>query len=350
MSEPIRILQLGDSHLGFDLPARPRIERRRRGDDFLANYHRALAPALAGQVDLVVHGGDVFHHPRISPRVVDQAFAPLRNLADAGVPVIVVPGNHERSHIPHGLLAVHPAIHVFHQARTVELCIRGATVALAGFPYARNVRGALPGLLAAAGWHGSRADLRLLCIHHCVDGAVVGPGERGFGDQPDVIRGADLPADAAAVLSGHIHRHQVLRADSRGRPLPVPIVYAGSIERTSFAEIGETKGYVIAELEPGPAGGRLAGWRHCPLPARPLIERSVHAGGAGRRALEARVDAALGDLPDDAVVRLVVHGVLDPAAAAALAATRLRARVPPTVNISLAGRVPGRARSPRPAS
>jgi DNA repair protein SbcD/Mre11 len=60
MCAPIRILFLADSHLGFDLPSAPRVQRRRRGADFLANYAAALEPARAGAVDLVVHGGDVF--------------------------------------------------------------------------------------------------------------------------------------------------------------------------------------------------------------------------------------------------------------------------------------------------
>jgi len=46
MPSDIRILLLADSHLGFDLPVRPRVVRRRRGHDFLANYAAALKPAL----------------------------------------------------------------------------------------------------------------------------------------------------------------------------------------------------------------------------------------------------------------------------------------------------------------
>ena len=57
---PVRILLLADSHLGFDHPVRPRVRRRRRGEDFLANHRRALRAAVDGKVDLVVHGGDVF--------------------------------------------------------------------------------------------------------------------------------------------------------------------------------------------------------------------------------------------------------------------------------------------------
>ncbi|MGH7695679.1 MAG: metallophosphoesterase, partial [Gemmatimonadaceae bacterium] len=67
MPDVVRILLLADTHLGFDLPVRPRIERRRRGHDFLANYAAALQPALDGAVDLVVHGGDVFNRSRVVP-------------------------------------------------------------------------------------------------------------------------------------------------------------------------------------------------------------------------------------------------------------------------------------------
>jgi DNA repair exonuclease SbcCD nuclease subunit len=62
----VRILFLADTHLGIDLPRRPRIERRRRGHDFFANYERALQAARALAVDAVVHGGDVFYRSSIS--------------------------------------------------------------------------------------------------------------------------------------------------------------------------------------------------------------------------------------------------------------------------------------------
>ena len=42
---------MSDTHLGLDLPARPRVVRRRRGDDFFRNFELALAPAIAGEVD-----------------------------------------------------------------------------------------------------------------------------------------------------------------------------------------------------------------------------------------------------------------------------------------------------------
>ncbi len=41
----IRILFVSDTHLGFDLPRKPRVKRRRRGPDFFENFERALEPA-----------------------------------------------------------------------------------------------------------------------------------------------------------------------------------------------------------------------------------------------------------------------------------------------------------------
>src|SRR5262245_2734351 len=113
MPSGIRILLLADSHLGFDLPTRPRVDRRRRGYDFLANYSTALAPALNGEVDLVVHAGDVFDRSSVVPSLAYQAFEPLRRVAERGVPVFIVPGNHERSRLPHIRFATHPRVHIF---------------------------------------------------------------------------------------------------------------------------------------------------------------------------------------------------------------------------------------------
>ena len=114
----IRILLIADTHLGFDLPFRPRIKRRRRGPDFFANFERALMPALRGEVDAVVHGGDVLYRSKVPARLVEMAFEPLKQVADSGVPVYLVPGNHERSSMPHGHLAAHPNIHFFDRPRT----------------------------------------------------------------------------------------------------------------------------------------------------------------------------------------------------------------------------------------
>jgi DNA repair protein SbcD/Mre11 len=191
----VRILFVSDTHLGLDLPARPRVARRRRGDDFFRNFERALAPALAGEVDVVLHGGDLHYRSRVPAWLAEAAIAPLRRVAARGIPVLLVPGNHERSRLPYPLLAVHEHLHVFHAPRTVHLEAGGLRVAFAGFPYAHEVRARFPALLAEARRHERSADLRVLCVHQCVEGATCGPGDFTFRVPAAPYQADDDPAD-----------------------------------------------------------------------------------------------------------------------------------------------------------
>ena len=335
MHDVIRILLLADTHLGFDLPTRERIRRRRRGHDFLANYAVALQPALDGKVDLVVHGGDVFNRSRVPTSVAWQAFEPLARVAASGVPVYVVPGNHERGRIPQLRFAQHPGIFLFDRPRTFIVDVRGLRVAVAGFPSERHdVRTKFVELVESTGWRAEHAHVRLLCMHQCVEGATVGPANFTFTTASDVIRGADVPAGFAAVLSGHIHRHQVITTDLRGRPLGAPVLYPGSIERTSIAEADEDKGFMSVDVAGDESGERLS-WCFHQLPARPLVRRDVHVGAIPDDALEAAIRSLVADAPADAVLTIRVTGVLTEHAARVLSAANLRRLAPASMNVEL---------------
>jgi len=334
-ADRIRILFLADTHLGFDLPTRARIQRRRRGHDFLANYATALSPALAGEVDIVVHGGDVFNRSKVPTSVAWQAFEPLARVADRGIPVFVVPGNHERGRIPQIRFAQHPRIHLFDRPRTFTVDVRGMRLAVAGFPSERHdVRTQFVDLLEATRWRKVDGHARILCIHQCVEGATVGPNDFTFTTAADVIRARDLPAGFCAVLSGHIHRHQVLTRDLRGSPVVAPVLYPGSIERTSVAEADETKGYMTVAVMPNVDGARVD-WQFHPLPARPLVRREVHLDAVEDTALEPTIRALIDDSPADAVLTIRVMGTLGDDARRALSAANLRRLAPATMNIEL---------------
>ena len=111
--DEINILFFADSHLGYDLPRRPRIERRRRGEDRFKNYLQVIQFARQKKVDMVIYGGDLFDHPRVSPAIIERAYRPLYEIACAGIPVYLVPGNHERSHLPEHLYLSHENIRIF---------------------------------------------------------------------------------------------------------------------------------------------------------------------------------------------------------------------------------------------
>lgn len=329
----MRVLFLSDTHLGFDSPARPRVERRRRGGDFFRNYELALAPALRREVDVVLHGGDLLYRSRVPASLAERALAPLVRVAEAGVAVLLVPGNHERGRIPYPLLAWHPNLHVFDRPRTVSLEARGVRVAFVGFPYAKAVRSRFRGLVAQAGRANGatekrgRADHAILCLHHSIEGATCGPGDFTFRAGDDVIRRADLPRGLTLVLSGHVHRHQVMRPGTQDGPT---VVYAGSIERTSFAEAPEAKGVVRVELD----SAGVTKLEFSPLPTRPMLVRALSLQGCGEAEARRRIAEVVRATPPDAVLQIRVEG--EPAAAACMSAAALR-EVAGARNVALVG-------------
>lgn len=335
-SSLVRVLLLADTHLGFDLPFKPRIERRRRGHDFFANFEIALKPAFNGEVDFVVHGGDLLYRSKVPAALVEMALAPLVRVAESGVPVFIVPGNHERSKIPLHLWGTHPKLHIFDRPKTFMMELSGGSVALSGFPFERNVCDSFESHIEMTDFARADADLRLLCIHEAVEGAQVGPSDFTFRHGPDVIPGRMIPGNFAAILSGHIHRSQILTHDLTGRKMAAPVIYPGSIERTSFAERKEDKHYVLLEFEPdGSAKGKLSGIQYIQLPARPMVSIEVDPGKFVREELEGYLKTEFSNVDPDAIVRLKILGGMTKETAPVLRAPYLRELAPATMNVSL---------------
>ncbi len=73
--------------------------------------------------------------------------------------------------------------------------------------------------------------------------------------------------------------------DLNDRHLRTPVLYPGSIERTSFAEKSETKGYLLLTVGNGKRGRPPSlDWRFEDLPARPMVRLSVQAKAMDSRA------------------------------------------------------------------
>lgn len=330
---PLRVLFLSDTHLGLDLPGRPRVDRPRRGDDLFASFERALEPAMRGEAGVVIHGGDLFYRSRVPAWLAERVFARLADLADSGVDLLWVPGNHERSAVPRELLLTHPRVKVFARPRTFRIARDGVRLALSGFPYAPCVRDIAPALLAETDADSVRADVRLLCVHQAIEGATVGPSDYVFRSGVDVLRGADVPPAFAAVLSGHIHRAQVLTKDLAGRPLAAPVLFAGSTDRVSFAERFEPKGSFLLELSSDGSPGGRATWTFREHRVRPMAVVEIDPVPPG---LSERIDAALARLEPRSLVRLRLLAEPPAESLPLLRPEALRARAPAGFDVSVA--------------
>ncbi len=296
----IRILFLADTHIGFDWPVKPRTYRRRRGDDFYNNYLLALKPAFENEVDLVIHGGDLLNRSRLPQYVINRAFEPLLQAADLDIPVFIVPGNHERSKFKLTLFEQHPRVNLFDKPKVFYFSKNGTEIALCGFPFFRgDIRNEFPQLLSKLYEQIDRKATALLCLHHPFDGAEVGPKNFTFINRPDTINPADIPDWIDGVLSGHIHRHQVLYKNNGGKPIPV--FYPGSVERTSFAERNEQKGYIRLKI----SGSKIS-HDFIQLPTRPMHQLKWDVTDWTISHFEAKLTALIRGLKPNSIVRINV--------------------------------------------
>lgn len=300
----LRVLHIADSHIGAGLPRRGIVRNSRvryRGQDFVDCYHRVLARARECHADLVIHAGDVFDHPRPSQAQVAEACEPLLKLAQDGIPVVVVPGNHERSSLPACLWLSHPGVHLVSEPTTVRLSVRGTRVAIAAFPCIRRSAAELfAPTLQQTGWERAAADITILAVHQAFRGARCGPADYTFRGGEDVIDPDAIPAGIDYVAAGHIHRHQVLQGDRLDRP---PIVYAGSPDRITFAEMEEPKGCVLVEFD-----GRRPVARFLEHDVRAMLNMPLDVSGHTSETLLLAVRAKIAGAPEGALVGLRLTG------------------------------------------
>ncbi len=282
-------------------------------------------------IDLVIHSGDLFHSPRPSCRALVAASQPLLSVAASGVPIVVVPGNHERSAIPSALLLSHANIHIVTAPCTLVFKLRGMRVAVSSFPcLRREAANKFPLALAATRWPGAKADLRILAVHQAFDSATCGPVGYRFRNGEDVVMRESIPPAFDYVAAEHVHRHQCL---SSADPDVPPVVYAGSPDRVSFAEINEPKGCVIVSDD----GDGLA-HRFLEHDVRPMSVWPLDVSGISGSEIVEKTEGILASLPPSAIAQLRMTGCTTRGSLRGLGLTLLARQLRPDVLFTVSAR------------
>jgi DNA repair exonuclease SbcCD nuclease subunit len=232
----MRLLALADTHLGFK-KGRTAEARRTIFNGMFNTFEHALKIAKSERVDAVLHAGDLFNRSKPTRKVISRTYKLIDKLLKDDIGFFIVPGNHERAKLPLSLLNhIYDKIHLFTTLSRKEV----GDIVVFGFPYdSKYPKTTLKKIGKTAGNLGKRSVI-ILC-HQLWKDATFGPHRFRFSKGHDVLHTSILPEQVKMVISGHIHRAQVLQ---RGK-----VVYPGSLERTSFIESIEPKGYVIIDLE-----------------------------------------------------------------------------------------------------
>jgi exonuclease SbcD len=324
--DKIRLLHFADLHVGMENYGRldPATGVNGRVLDFLRRFDDLIDYGLEREVDLVIFAGDAFKTRSPNP-TYQRAFARrVKRLADAGVPVILLVGNHDLPTMVQRASSVDifrtldvPNVVVGWEEKIHTVETRRGPVQVATVPYPvrqrllahddyrglsiRELDGRLQGVVAELVQAMARqidpGIPAVLTAHLSVSGALFG-SERSVMIGRDAVVLKSVLADPAwdYVALGHIHLHQSLNGDA----YPA-VVYSGSPERIDFGEEKQPKGFCWVEL-----ARRETTWEFVEVDARPFITVRVDVRETANPLMALQQAIAKHDLKD-AVVRLILR-------------------------------------------
>ena len=312
----MRIVHFADLHIGVETYGRPLVEadlpglpewfapgesRERylgqstRLVDFLAAFDELIDYAIGNDVDLVLFTGDAYKN-RDPSQTHQREFAKrVRRLAEAGVPVFLLVGNHDLPHTTHRASAVEifdvlgvPNVTAAERLDVYRVETKSGPLQVLALPWIRRsaflaredlrslpydqfkklLEDRLTELVIDAGEKLDSAVPSVLAAHVSVSSAKPGTECTMMIGQDHVLLQSDLagrPVDYVAL--GHIHRRQEL---STSGP---PMVYAGSLQRVDFGEEDhEAKGFYVLDLDPtAQLGDRVTALELRPVQARSFV-------------------------------------------------------------------------------
>lgn len=293
----IRLLHFADLHLGVENYSRtdPATGLSTCFGEFLAVLDELTEFALASGIDLVVFCGDAYKSRDPSQTQQREFARRIARLAQAGIPVFLLVGNHDLPNatgrataveifdtlaIGNVTVAGRPGLHVIQTKsgpvqvaalpwlRRSALLAREDTRNLTLDELDARLAEILTNVLLANVRDVDRDVPAVLAAHVRSSNAERG-SERGMmvGHDPVVLHStlADPAFDYVAL--GHMHRAQVVSQN----PLAA---YAGSLQRIDFGEEKDPKGFYVVEIDRSGSGARARAEFH-PVKARRFLTISA---------------------------------------------------------------------------
>jgi len=225
------LLAVGDMHLGRPPTALPEdLHQRQAQLGPEAAWQRVVSEAIERRVDGVLLAGDVVERSRDFFVAYGQLKSGIEQLADAGIPVLAVAGNHD-THVLPRLADEIDQLHLlgrdgeWEEARLDDLTVLGWS-----FPQPQVRRSPLDTLDDA------RRDRTVIGLLHC-------DRDQADSAHAPVSSEALERAPVDAWLLGHIHKPDPLDEDR-------PIGYLGSVTALRASETG-ARGPWLVQVSPG---------------------------------------------------------------------------------------------------
>ncbi len=322
-TQAIRLLHFADLHIGMENFGQidPDTGINQRVLDFIQRLRDIVDTALEREADLVIFAGDAFKTRDPNPTYQRELARQVMRLARAGVPIVLLVGNHDIPIIANRASSVDifrtlevPNVIVGRKEELHRIQTRRGVIQVGTAPWPQRAR--LLQLEEARNLNVEQLNQMLaetvadelqrlaqeadpglpavLAGHFTVSGAR-------FGSERSVMIGQDVVINLSAlnlpawdyVALGHIHKHQELNAGNYP-----PVVYSGSLERIDFGEEHEPKGFCWVNVLRG-----ATTWEFVSVPARRFVTIDADATRDGDTPTEAVLRAIERHDVQDAVVR-----------------------------------------------
>ena len=283
----MKILHLSDTHLGYTAYNKldPETLINQREQDVYNIFGHFVDIALEQKPDLILHSGDLFDTVRPSNRAIAECLKQLLRLSAAGIPVVLISGNHSTPRLRETGSVFRLLEHLEH----IYPIYKGGCERLEMPELPGVVIHGLPHVGSAEKLQlelekfkpGDETKINIGILH----GAILGVDKfRSFEFNEQMIQSGYLKPEFDYIALGHYHEFVEVEPNA---------YYSGSIERFSFSELShKVKGFIKLELEKDRREIEFV-----ELPARPMQDlppvNCAELGGADiTETIVARLEAA----------------------------------------------------------
>lgn len=239
----MRIIHFADTHLGYRYLTQVDDEGRNvREQDVYRAFERAVERILELRPDAVVHAGDLFDSFHPSTQALSVALDGFARLHDAGIPSVVVSGNHStpRYNATQHVFSLLDRYGCVHAVWEEPECVRVGELAITALPHPRGPEQFEAAIRSARPRNDARFNVLVLHAGFAPFPRV-GPAEGGTIDIDPAL--LEELADFDYVAFGHFHMY---------KPLRINACYSGSLERLSFNDRAKQKVILEVDLAAGP--------------------------------------------------------------------------------------------------
>ena len=292
----MRFVHIADTHIGYSAYTVIDREsgRNQREMDIERAFSQSVDKILRIAPDFVIHSGDLFHTVRPSNRAIGFAMEEISRITDAGIPFIVIAGNHSAPRMRETgsvfrIISKIKGVHAFYREKYETLELGDTLLHLLPHVHGGERFREQAALMQPSKDYGQN----IAVLHSGVEGLKAFRYSTGEANE-DLIDMARI--DGAFDYTAFGHYHEFTKLGERA-------YYSGSTERLSFSDAGQDKGFLVVETEPFSVKFEKLNIR--PMKDLPAIDAKGKTAPEIMREIEERADEGI----NGAVVRLKINRI-----------------------------------------